>query len=82
MWTQVWRNSHMIIERDDTTGEERITYADPAQDTRRQQAASAITANKAFIGDASVTQAEAVAQVKALSRQVNALIRATIDGTD
>jgi hypothetical protein len=40
-----------------------------------QRAADALAANAAFLADANVTNAEAVAQLKALTRQVSALIR-------
>lgn len=40
-----------------------------------QKAANALAANSAFLADPSVTNAEAVTQLKALTRQVNALIR-------
>jgi hypothetical protein len=49
------------------------------------QAFAALQANRAFIALTTPTQAQAVAQVKALSRQVNALIRQgldELDGTD
>ena len=46
------------------------------------KARTALTANAAFLADSSVTTAEAIAQVKALTRQVNALIRITTQALD
>lgn len=62
--------------------------ADTAQANRttiRTQAADALTANRAFVGLASPTNAQTLAQVKALSRQMNGLIRlqlSLLDATD
>jgi hypothetical protein len=41
----------------------------------QQRAAAALAANATFMAIASPTQAQSVAQVKALTRQVNALLR-------
>lgn len=41
----------------------------------RDKARNALTNNATFLADGSVTQAEAVAQVQKLTRQVNALIK-------
>lgn len=46
----------------------------PERKSLKQSASQAITDNLAFLADATVTQAEAVAQVKALTRQVNRII--------
>jgi hypothetical protein len=66
-----------------------VTYeTTPEQDNDeaiRGQAAQALATNRTFIGLASPTNAQVVAQVKALSRQNNALIRLALgllDGTD
>lgn len=48
----------------------------------RKKAIVAIQNNLAFLNDDSVTTAEAVAQVKALTRQVNALIRLEVEALD
>lgn len=53
--------------------------------TIEQQAISALTANRSFVAIATPTNAQNAAQIKALSRQVNGLIRmvfARLDGTD
>lgn len=53
-------------------------------DTLRTQAAAALQANRDFVALASPTNAQTLAQVKALSRQVNGLIRNLLglfDGT-
>jgi hypothetical protein len=53
--------------------------------TLEQRAVNALVNNRAFIANAAPTNAQVVAQVKDLSRQMNALIRLTfnqLDGTD
>jgi hypothetical protein len=45
------------------------------ENTLREQAAQAIAVNKAFVALAAPTNAQTLAEVKALARQVNALIR-------
>lgn len=53
--------------------------------TIRTQAETVLTANRTFLGLASPTNAQTLAQVRALTRQMNGLIRLTIghlDGTD
>lgn len=55
------------------------------QRTIRTAAANALATNRTYIGTASPTAAVTTAQVKALSRQMNGLIRLTLgqlDGTD
>lgn len=50
-----------------------------------QAAQQALSTNRAFISNGSPSNAQVVAQVKALSRQMNALIRLQLnqlDGTD
>jgi hypothetical protein len=60
----------------------------PEEDNRRTieaSAAQALAANRTFLAIASPTNAQNAAQVKALTRQMNALIRLTLghlDGTD
>lgn len=46
------------------------------------KAAAALTNNQTFLGIATPTQAQAVAQVQALTRQVDALIRLQIGQLD
>jgi len=62
---------------EDTADRNRTTVAD--------QAAAALDANAAYLGTASPTNAQVAAQVKALTRQANKLIRlqlGKLDGTD
>lgn len=63
----------------------RIMARNGAEEQLLNQAFNAMQTNRAFVNLAAPTQAQAVAQVKALSRQVNALIRrelGELDGTD
>lgn len=53
--------------------------------TLRNQAAAALATNRSFLALAAPTNAQTIAEVKALARQVNALIRLELDdlsGTD
>lgn len=53
--------------------------------TLRERAANALQSNRDFLAIATPTNAQAVAQIKALTRQVNGLIRLAVgalDGTD
>lgn len=66
-----------------------VTYDVPVEqdnaDTLRQQATQALAANRTYVGLASPTSAQTTAQVKALSRQNNGLIRlllGLLDATD
>lgn len=61
------------------------TAANANEATIRQHAAGALTSNKAFLALTSPTNAQVLAQVKALTRQQNGLIRLALqsfDGTD
>ena len=67
--------------------EAQVTIPDSLANQRalRQAAQQALTTNRAFISNASPSNAQTVAEVKALARQVNALIRLELnqlDGTD
>lgn len=52
----------------------------PNLDLIRQRAASALTANTTFLNIASPSTAQVAAQMKALTRQVNAVLRVEILG--
>lgn len=71
-----------VIEQRPLTVHERSVFALRVDDDNRaalfSQARTAYTNNKAFLQIASPTQAQVVAQVAALTRQVNALIRLAV----
>jgi hypothetical protein len=89
-WVEVWRDSEKRIERRDTgqTGEggpvfeERTIYAQPNRQTLTEQARQAMAANRTFLALASPSQAQSLAQIRALTRQVQALIRFTLADFD
>ncbi len=61
------------------------TTAQVNQTTLQTQAANALTTNSAFLAIAAPTNAQVLAQTKALTRQTSALIRLTLgllDSTD
>jgi hypothetical protein len=78
---ETWRDGVLI----DTRQVQVVTTPEQDNDaTIRQQAASALANNRAFVAS-TPTAAQTTAQVKALSRQVNGLIRLLLnqlDGTD
>jgi len=51
-------------------------------DTLHQKAMAALTNNATYLGIANPTNAQAVAQVTALTRQVNGIIRILLNQTD
>ncbi len=51
-----------------------LALQQPERKSLKDAASQAVTDNLAFLADATVTQAEAVVQVKALTRQVNRII--------
>lgn len=51
-------------------------------ETIRSQALSALVANKTFVGLASPSTAQNAAQIKALTRQVNGIIRLVLGALD
>jgi hypothetical protein len=86
-WQEIYRDTDKRIERrqteviDPTLGpvwEERVTYANANEDTIRRQVATALATNTAFLAITTPTAAQNAAQVKALTRQVTALIRMQI----
>lgn len=84
-WTEIYRDTNKTIERDYATDAERVTYTNPNEQTLRTQARAALDANRTYLALATPTVAQTTAQVKALTRQVQALIRFTLDdlsGTD
>lgn len=57
---------------------EAVALADRNEQTLRAQAASGLASNKAFLALSSPTNAQTLAQVKALTKQMNSLIRLTV----
>lgn len=79
---EIYRDSQLV-------GTQQVTITTtPEQDnslTLQQQATAALAANRTYVALASPTAAQTTAQVKALSRQNNGLIRlllGLLDGTD
>lgn len=63
----------------------RVAAPEHPREKLERLAKTALASNAAFLADASVTNAELLAQVKALTRQVNNLIRLAVkqfDGAD
>lgn len=84
-WVTMYRDSDKTIERDDATGAERYTYANPNEDALRTAAAQALATNRTFLALPAPTNAQTLAQVKHLTRASSALIRlqlGQLDGTD
>lgn len=72
----------------DQTGKlvsEEVVQVDVTGDAIRDNARQALAGNRTYVGTATPTAAQTTAQVKALSRQVNGIIRLLLnelDGTD
>lgn len=84
-YREIYRDSDKTIERDTVTGAERYTWANPNEDAIRKAAATALETNRTFLAVASPTNAQTLAQVKALTRQNQGVIRLALnmlDGTD
>lgn len=95
----LWDSDRMVYEQRDLQGrllasrvmtaQEALDHPSPVEDTNaktlKQQAQAALQADRDFVALASPTTAQTLAQVKALSRQVNGLIRNLLglfDGTN
>lgn len=88
-----WSDAGAVLERRALTAEEAAPLAAQEADnvrttngdSLRAQASGALAANRSYIALASPTATDTTKQVKALSRQMNALIRlllGQLDGTD
>jgi hypothetical protein len=73
-WTTIYEDTRQHVEQDET-GAQRITYANPNEDTIRKAARQALAANRTFLDLASPTNAQTLAQVKHLTRVANGLLR-------
>lgn len=78
-FTRVQRWDNGVLVEDYTVPKPLTQYN---AETLRERAATALTNNADFLALASPTQAQAVAQIKALTRQVNGLIRLGLDRLD
>jgi hypothetical protein len=77
-----WQTIHEDVDKrvqQDENDAQRVIYSNPNEETLRQQARQALDANRTFLALASPTNAQTLAQVKALTRQVQALIRFELD---
>lgn len=86
LYTEYNKAGAEVVNRPFTAEENAIADALAVQDTQNankqallQKAAAALTANASFLALASPTTAQAVTQVKALTRQVNALIKLAVN---
>lgn len=88
-----WNAAGAQVEQRALTSDEAVAFA--AQDAQvtadangailRQQSASALAGNRTYLAVVTPTSAQTAAQVKALTRQMNTLVRLTLgqlDGTD
>jgi hypothetical protein len=73
-WTEIYRDSDKWVEQDET-GAQRVTYANPNEDTIRKAARQALVVNRTFLDLAAPTNAQTLAQVKHLTRVANGLLR-------
>lgn len=79
------RDGELVIFRDYYPDENARADADAAKATIVAQANAALSANRTFLGKPAPTQAEYGAQIVALTKQMNGVIRlglAKFDGTD
>ena len=74
---QTYRGGVLISETDVP-----ISDAEANEAALRQAARHALATNRTFIANASPSNAQTVAEVKALARQVNALIRLELNQLD
>ena len=78
----------ITYDQNGTVVEDRTVPDDPAvtnRDTIEQQARQALATNRTYVGLANPTAAQTTAEVRALARQMNGVIRLllnALDGTD
>lgn len=80
-WTEIYRDTNQTVEQDET-GAQRITYANPNENTIRQRAAQALAANRAYLDLPTPTAAQQRTHLAALTRQNQGLLRFLLDDLD
>lgn len=71
---------NQVFDRNGNLLSEQVVTVNVTADDLRAKAAAALAANSTFLAVTSPTQAQAVARVQRLTRQVNALIRLLLAG--
>ena len=83
-WVKVYEDTTRRVDKDYTVDPplERTVYSNANYQAIRDQAATALTTNRTYVAIGSPTAAQTTAQVKALTRQMNGVIRILLDQLD